>query len=56
LYEEKLAIDITGRDPEDNPRGIDYDIVGESCIPGINCDYFESIFEEQIIVPSQSSS
>lgn len=56
LYEEKFAIDITGRDPEDSPRGIEYDVVGESCIPGINCDNFESIFEEQVIVPSQQSS
>jgi len=46
LYEEKLAIDVSGRDPEDQPRGIEYDMVGESCIPGINCDNFEAIFEE----------
>ena len=31
-------------------------MVGESCIPGINTDRFESIFEEQLVMPSQQHS
>jgi len=54
IYEQKLGVDIQGRDPEDSPRGILYEVVGESCIPGINCDNYESIFEEQIVVASLS--
>lgn len=49
-------MDVTGRDPADQPRGILYELIGESCIPGIQTDNFEAIFEEQIVVPSQSSN
>jgi hydrocephalus-inducing protein len=41
-----LAIDLTGRDPNDEPAGISYEVIAESCIPGISIDTFESIFEE----------
>ena len=30
--------------------------MAESCIPGINTDTFESIFEEQLVMPSQQHS
>ncbi|EGR28756.1 hypothetical protein IMG5_169530, partial [Ichthyophthirius multifiliis] len=56
LYVQKIAIDITCRDPEDQPKGILYELIGESCIPGINCENFETIFEEQIIVASQNQN
>lgn len=56
LYEQRLAIDITGRDPEDQPSGILYEVVGESCIPGIDCENFENIFEEQVVMPSLNGS
>ena len=52
MFEQKLAIDVTNRDPENEPKGILYECVGESCIPGINTENFESIFEEQIIAAS----
>lgn len=55
-FEQKIAIDITGRDPADQPSGILYEVVSESCIPGINTDNYESIFEEQVVMQSQSSS
>lgn len=45
-YEQKIAIDITYRDPADQPAGILYEVVSESCIPGINTDNYDSIFEE----------
>jgi hypothetical protein len=35
--------------------GIRYEIIAESCVPGINTRNFESIFEEQIVVPSLTS-
>lgn len=46
LFEQKFALDISCRDPEDQPNGILYETVAESCIPGINCENFETIFEE----------
>ena len=49
-----LAIDIQGRQPEDNPLGIPFDLVAESCIPGIETQDFDSIFEEQTVLPSIS--
>ena len=49
-----LAIDIQGRQSEDNPLGIPFDLVAESCIPGIETQDFDSIFEEQTVLPSIS--
>jgi adenylate kinase family enzyme len=46
LFEETIGIDITDRSPLDNPDGIEYQLMGESCIPGINTFDFASIFEE----------
>lgn len=55
LYEQKLGIDIMGRDPGDSPEGLYYEVIAESCIPGINTENYEGIFEEQIVVPSLST-
>lgn len=52
LYQKTLAIDVAHRDPEDSPKGIPYDLSGESCIPGINTHDLDAIFEEQTVVPS----
>ena len=49
-----LAIDIQGRQPEDNPLGIPFDLVAESCIPGIETQDYDAIFEEQTVLPSIS--
>ena len=46
FYENTLAVDISGRDPTDQPTGIVFDLSAESCIPGINADDADSIFEE----------
>eukprot|EP00798_Chlamydomonas_sp_ICE-L_P006741 gene6741-3411_t len=46
VYSEKLGI---SRDYGDHPDGIPYEIVGESCIPGIDTTRMESIFEEHTI-------
>lgn len=56
LYEQRIAIDILNRDPEDQPKGIPYDLLGESCIPLINNINFEAIFEEQIVVQSLTAT
>ncbi|XP_074864560.1 hydrocephalus-inducing protein homolog isoform X2 [Carettochelys insculpta] len=47
--EEYLAIDITDRDPDDNPGGIPYTLVAESCLPAFVVDDIGSIFEEHRI-------
>jgi hydrocephalus-inducing protein len=36
FYENVLAIDVSGRDPQDQPEGIPFEICAESSIPGIN--------------------
>uniref|UniRef100_K3W9Q9 MSP domain-containing protein n=1 Tax=Globisporangium ultimum (strain ATCC 200006 / CBS 805.95 / DAOM BR144) TaxID=431595 RepID=K3W9Q9_GLOUD len=53
-YREFVHIEISGRNMLD-PAGADslqYELVGESCFPGITTNDFESIFEEQIVVRS----
>ena len=52
LYQKTIAINISNRDPQDNPQGIPYDLAGESCIPGVNTYDFDMIFEEQTVIPS----
>nr|XP_025038877.1 hydrocephalus-inducing protein-like [Pelodiscus sinensis] len=47
--EEYLAIDITDRDPDDNPGGIPYTLIAESCLPAFVVDDIGSIFEEHRI-------
>ena len=32
---ELLSIDVSDRDPRDNPRGIPYTLMAESCLPGV---------------------
>lgn len=54
VYRELLHIEISGRNTLD-PAGADslqYELVGESCFPGISTGDYESIFEEQIVVRS----
>ena len=50
LYRNPLRFDISGRAPN-NQSGRSFEVVGESCIPGIDTESFESIFEEQSVVP-----
>lgn len=40
LFEQKIAIDIENRNPSDEPNGIEYELIAESCIPGINTESF----------------
>ncbi|KAM9214465.1 hydrocephalus-inducing protein homolog [Leptosomus discolor] len=46
---EHLSIDISDRDPKDNPLGIPYTLLAESCLPAFVVDDTESIFEEHRI-------
>ncbi|XP_041964608.1 hydrocephalus-inducing protein homolog isoform X2 [Alosa sapidissima] len=48
LWQEFLAVDISDRNPLDNPGGIPYQLVAEVCMPGIIKD-ISSIFEEHHI-------
>ncbi|XP_066051005.1 hydrocephalus-inducing protein homolog [Chamaea fasciata] len=53
--EEQLYIDITGRDPRDNPLGIPFTLTAESCLPGLVEDVL-SIFEKYPICRSTDLS
>ncbi|ORY39534.1 hypothetical protein BCR33DRAFT_853320, partial [Rhizoclosmatium globosum] len=48
-FEEIVAIDISDRSPNDYMDVIEYRLVAEDCIPGINTTDFVSIFEEQTV-------
>jgi hydrocephalus-inducing protein len=50
VYRQTLRIDLSNRDPRGSDAGMQYEIVGESCIPGINASDYDGIFEEQQIV------
>ncbi|XP_037982174.1 hydrocephalus-inducing protein homolog [Motacilla alba alba] len=49
--EEQLSIDITGRDPKDNPLGIAFTLIAQSCLPAFIEDV-TLIFEEYPICSS----
>jgi hydrocephalus-inducing protein len=46
FYESTIALDVSGRDPTDQPDGIQFELNAESSIPGINTEDLDSIFEE----------
>ncbi|ETO64005.1 hypothetical protein F444_18403 [Phytophthora nicotianae P1976] len=54
VYSETLQIAISGRNVEDvaESNTLMYELIGESCYPGINTTDYESIFEEQTVVRS----
>ncbi|XP_066494024.1 hydrocephalus-inducing protein-like [Tiliqua scincoides] len=54
--EEYLNIEITDRDPEDNPGGIPYTLFAEACTPGFVIDDPATIFEEHRICNSSNLS
>lgn len=49
---ETIKIYISERDHADSPDGIIYELIGESCIPGIDAHNVDAIFEEYVISPS----
>jgi len=53
-YKEYLAIQVSGANAEEQvyQQALHYELVGESCVPGISTDDWRTIFEEQAIVPS----
>ncbi|XP_068026157.1 hydrocephalus-inducing protein-like [Melanerpes formicivorus] len=53
--QEQLLIDISNRDPRDNPLGIPYTLLAESCLPAFLADDLESIFEGHQICSSSSN-
>ena len=52
LYQKTIVINVSNRDPLDNPLGIPCDLAGESCILGVNNYDFDRIVEEQTVIPS----
>ena len=48
-YEEIIGFDISDRAPPENADVLEYRLIGESCVPGINTTEFSSIFEEQSV-------
>ncbi|KAG6972410.1 hypothetical protein JG687_00001491 [Phytophthora cactorum] len=54
VYSETLVIEISGRNAEDaaETNMLLYELIGESCYPGINTTDYESIFEEQTVIRS----
>ena len=56
FYQNTLAIDISNRNPSDCVEGIPYEVVAESCVPGINTEDLDSIFEEQTVISSLDPS
>lgn len=56
VYRELLSVEISGCNPLEAASAMtdlqQYELVGESCFPGITTSDFESIFEEQIVVRS----
>ncbi|XP_066050969.1 LOW QUALITY PROTEIN: hydrocephalus-inducing protein homolog [Chamaea fasciata] len=52
---EQLYIDITGRDPRDNPLGIPFTLTAESCLPAFVDDVM-SVFGEHLICRSTDLS
>jgi len=55
VYAQKLAIDVSHRNPREAILDSQYEVLAESCVPGINTENYDSIFEEQIVVPSLNS-
>ncbi|XP_068943597.1 hydrocephalus-inducing protein homolog [Petaurus breviceps papuanus] len=47
--EEFLAIEISDRDPKDQPGGIQYALSAEACLPAFVIDDIASIFEEHLL-------
>ncbi|XP_013405663.1 hydrocephalus-inducing protein [Lingula anatina] len=52
--DEDIAIEISDKDPSDNPTGIPYRLMAEACIPSINLADVGSIFEEHRICKNLS--
>lgn len=54
VYSEMLRIEISGRNVDDAAQTnmLSYELVGESCYPGINTTDYDGIFEEQTVVRS----
>ena len=56
FFEKNACIDISNRNFMEFPNGFMYQLVGESCIPGINSEDVQSIFEEQMVISSLDPS
>jgi hydrocephalus-inducing protein len=48
-FRQVLGIDVQHRVHTDHPEGIPFELLAESCIPGIDCTKVQGIFEEHNI-------
>ncbi|KAK2958778.1 putative hydrocephalus-inducing like protein [Blattamonas nauphoetae] len=58
VFNEALRVLIAGSNPEDgqNGMGMQFELSAECCMPGLDVNNVQSIFEEQSIVPKADSS
>lgn len=52
---QEVFIDVLNRNPTDNPTGIPFKLVTESCHAGFDVDDIASIFEEHFMCKSLSA-
>lgn len=45
-----MKIDISGSNPTEVSNGMEYELMAESCVPGIITNDYKVIFEEQTIL------
>jgi hypothetical protein len=50
-FSENIRIVVSGSNPEEFSKGMIFELGGEVCIPGIDIHNFDSIFEEQKVLP-----
>lgn len=53
-HRESLCLKVSGSDPSDGACALaaSYDLLAESCVPGIVTSHWRDIFEEQSVIPS----
>lgn len=49
VFTQVLGVHVENRAFTDHPEGVPFELIGESCIPGIDCQRVEGIFEEHVI-------
>ena len=54
-FNRVLAMDVADRDPSEDAEGLLYELLAESCIPGVQTTDYVQIFEEQVIHPTHSA-
>ena len=53
-FHEIISVDIADRNPQIDPTGVEYELLSDACIPGIDNTDFKSIFEEYTVATRHS--